>query len=151
MDLILWRHAEAEDGVPDSARKLTAKGRRQAERMAKWLAKRLPARFDLIVSPTRRAQETARALARRFESDKAVDVGAGARAVLRAAGWPAGQERIVVVVGHQPGLGAAAALALGGRSAPLGLKKGAVVWIESRKRDGRMEIVLRAAMSPDLL
>mgnify|MGYP003693557069 CR=1 FL=1 len=26
MDLILWRHAEAEDGSPDLARELTAKG-----------------------------------------------------------------------------------------------------------------------------
>lgn len=151
MDLILWRHAEAEDGAPDSERRLTARGRRQAARMAKWLARRLRARPVMIVSPAQRARETARALARRFGTHEAVDVGAGARAVLRAAGWPADDGRIVVVVGHQPALGAAAALALGGRSAPLGLKKGALVWIESRTRSGRAQVVLRAAMSPDLL
>jgi len=33
MDLILWRHADAEDGVPDSGRKLTAKGEKQARQM----------------------------------------------------------------------------------------------------------------------
>ena len=151
MDLILWRHAEAEDGVPDSARRLTAKGQRQAERMAKWLARRLPGRPEMIVSPARRARETARALTRRFGTNRAVAVGAAARTVLKAAGWPGRGERIVVVVGHQPALGEAAALALGGRSAPLGLKKGALVWIESRTRDGRTQVVLRAAMSPDLL
>lgn len=151
MDLILWRHAEAEDGAPDRARKLTAKGRRQASRMAKWLAKRLPGRPETIASPAKRAQQTARALTRRFDARKAVDVGAGARSVLKAAGWPGGDERVVLIVGHQPALGEAAALALGGKSAPLGLKKGAMVWIESRTRDGRTEVVLRAAMSPDLL
>ena len=33
MDLILWRHAEAEPGEPDLGRRLTAKGLKQAERM----------------------------------------------------------------------------------------------------------------------
>ena len=40
MDLILWRHAEAEeadDGRPDLERKLTARGERQATRVALWL------------------------------------------------------------------------------------------------------------------
>jgi len=151
MDLILWRHAEAEDGALDGARKLTPKGRRQAARMAKWLAKRLPARPRLIVSPANRAQQTARALARRFETSESLDVGAGAQTILGAAGWPGDDGRVVIAVGHQPGLGEAAALALGGKSAPLGLKKGAIVWIESRTRDGGIRIVLRAAMSPDLL
>lgn len=151
MDMILWRHAEAEEGLPDRARKLTPKGRRQAARMAKWLTKRLPARPQTIVSPAKRAQQTARALTRRFDTRKAVAVGASARAMLKAAGWPGDDERVVVVVGHQPALGEAAALALGGKSAPLGLKKSAIVWIESRKRDGKSETVLRAAMSPDLL
>ncbi len=151
MDLILWRHAEAEDGAPDSARKLTAKGRRQAARMAKWLAKRLPARPRMIVSPANRAQQTARALARRFDTSASLDVGAGARAILEAAGWPGDDGRVVVAVGHQPALGEAVARALGGKSAPLGIKKGAVVWIESRARNGRTQIALRAAMSPDLL
>ncbi len=43
MELILWRHAEAEDGTHDSERKLTAKGIKQAARMAKWLRARVPA------------------------------------------------------------------------------------------------------------
>ena len=35
MDLILWRHADAEDGADDLARQLTAKGRKQAARVGK--------------------------------------------------------------------------------------------------------------------
>lgn len=147
MELILWRHAEAEDGSPDSARKLTAKGRRQAERVAKWLAKHLPKKYRVLASPARRAQETAAILTRRFETHEALDVGTTAQAILDAAGWPNGDERPTVAVGHQPSLGEAAMLALSGKTTPLNLKKGALVWLESREG----EIVLRAAIAPDLL
>ena len=37
MDLILWRHCEAEPGEPDLGRRLTSKGLKQGERMAQWL------------------------------------------------------------------------------------------------------------------
>ena len=45
MDLILWRHAEAEDvedGSEDLARALTPRGEKQAARMAAWLDRQLP-------------------------------------------------------------------------------------------------------------
>jgi phosphohistidine phosphatase len=147
VQLILWRHAEAEDGGPDSARKLTERGRRDAERVAKWLAKRLPGKPRVLASPARRAQETASVLARHFETHAALDVGASAQEILDAADWPNGDERPTVVVGHQPSLGAAAMLALSGKAGPLNLKKAALVWLEAR--DG--EIVLRASTAPDLL
>ena len=66
MDLILWRHAEAEPGEPDHGRRLTSKGRKQAERMAAWLEHRLPETTRILVSPAERTQETALALGRRF-------------------------------------------------------------------------------------
>ena len=34
MDLLLWRHAEAEDGIPDLKRKLTKRGEKQAQQMS---------------------------------------------------------------------------------------------------------------------
>ena len=34
MELLLWRHAEAEDGFPDAERRLTPRGEQQAQRMA---------------------------------------------------------------------------------------------------------------------
>ncbi len=61
MNLVLWRHAEAEDGVPDEARKLTAKGHRQAAAMAAWLDAQLPASRRVLVSPAQRTRETAAA------------------------------------------------------------------------------------------
>ena len=66
MELILWRHAEALDGVPDMARKLTAKGEKQAREMAQWLRPRLPKRTRIIVSPAQRTLQTVKALSGRF-------------------------------------------------------------------------------------
>src|SRR5262245_20663082 len=101
MDLILWRHADAEDGAPDEARKLTSKGEKQAQRVAAWLKERLPKDAVVIASPALRAQGTAQALTRKFETAREVGTGATPQSVLKAAGWPRG-DRTVVVVGHQP-------------------------------------------------
>src|SRR5882757_8310396 len=87
MDLILWRHAEAEDGSPDSARKLTARGREQARRIAAWLKPRLPRRCEVLVSPAVRAQQTALALGVPFVTSPAVGTEAAAAAVIAAVDW----------------------------------------------------------------
>lgn len=150
MDLILWRHAEAEDGLPDSARKLTGKGVKQAEKMAQWLKPRLPKDCRVIASPTQRTQETAAALTRDFDKRNEVGPGASAKQVLAAAGWPSAKGA-VVVVGHQPTLGEVAALLLSGREAEWTFKKGAVWWFTHRARSGESQGVLQAAISPDLL
>lgn len=156
MNLILWRHADAEDGVPDERRALTHKGHRQAARMAGWLRERLPDATTVLVSPAVRAQQTAAALAEadpRLRSRLATEPGVGTAAtpegVLAAAGWPGGQET-VVVVGHQPTLGAVAARLLAGVRLEWSVRKGAIIWIEHRDRAGH-DVLLRAALSPDLL
>ena len=149
MDLIIWRHAEAEDGVPDLERRLTSKGRKQAERVAQWLLQRLPARFTVIASPATRAQQTAEALGVPVKTERTLAPGATPAAILKACGWPDGKGA-VVVVGHQPDLGRALAHLLG---APGGysVKKGALWWISNRVRDEKDQTVVRAAVSPDLL
>src|SRR5262245_38869283 len=116
MDLILWRHAEAEDGSPDAARKLTKHGRDQARRVAAWLKPRLPKRCEILVSPAARTQETASALGLRFETAVEVGTGADAAGVIAATGWP-GRAKPVLVVGHQPTLGRVAATLLSGEEA----------------------------------
>lgn len=148
MELILWRHADAENGVPDEDRRLTVKGVKQAERMAAWLQERLPKDAVVLASPARRAQETARALTKKFETSGEVGTGATAQSILAAAGWPEGKGT-VVVVGHQPTLGQAAALALSGKVAEWSVKKGAIWWLERRARDD--STALRAVIAPDLL
>lgn len=150
MELILWRHADAEDGMPDEARKLTAKGIKQATRMGKWLRRRLPEDVVVLASPARRAQQTARALTPDFRTVLEIGTAASPEDILQACGWP-GQDQTVVVVGHQPTLGETAALLLTGASEQWSLKKGAVVWIARRADSAGARTHLRAAISPDLL
>jgi phosphohistidine phosphatase len=150
MDLILWRHAEAEDGVADAERALTARGRKQAKTVARWLRKRLPDGCRVLVSPAVRAQQTAAALDLAFATEPRVDVGAVASDILAAAGWPDGGGA-VLVVGHQPTLGRVAALALTSTATDWTLKKGAVWWLKRRVRNGAAEVLLRAVIGPDLV
>lgn len=150
MDLILWRHADAEDGVPDAGRKLTAKGEKQARLMGEWLKENLPAKFRVIASPTQRTQQTAQALIKSFETVKSIAPGADASAVLVAAGWPDPQGT-VVVVGHQPTLGRIAALLLSGVEADWSIKKGSIWWFSNRVRQEMPQTVLRVMMTPEYL
>ena len=61
MELILWRHAEAQAWAEgnlriqsDLDRALTPRGEKQAARMAEWLDRQLPGRTRILVSPARR-------------------------------------------------------------------------------------------------
>src|SRR5262245_14243593 len=113
MDLILWRHAEAEDvAADDLARQLTAKGHKTAARVAEWLQQRLPSKYSVVASPAARAQQTAQALGHRVTTVPSIAPGASPRAILEAAGWP-DHKGTVIVVGHQPDLGRAAAHLVG--------------------------------------
>src|SRR5262245_45983024 len=150
MDLILWRHAEAEEGANDLARELTPKGERQAARVAEWLLQRLPSRFALISSPAVRAQQTAQALGIPVKTAKDIAPGAAVSAILEAAGWP-DHKGTVVLVGHQPDLGHAAAFLVSGGQLEVAIKKGGLWWLNDRAREDGAKIVVRAVVSPDLL
>lgn len=150
MDLILWRHAEAVDGLPDLARKLTPKGAKQAREMAAWLGPRLPKHTRVIVSPAERTRQTATALTEDFETVRSIAPNASPTAILAAAGWP-DFKGAVVVVGHQPTLGMVAAMLIAGEPMPWSVKKGAVWWLSHRVRGEQPQVVLRAVVSPDLL
>lgn len=150
MDLILWRHADAEDGIPDIGRMLTPKGEKQAQQMAQWLKSRLPEKFRLIASPAKRAQQTAQALSNTFETDKSISPGADAISVLVAAGWP-GAKGAVVIVGHQPTLARVAAFLLAGEEADWSMKKGSIWWLSNRIRQDEEQTILRVMMSPEFV
>jgi len=147
MDLILWRHAEAEDGSPDAARKLTKHGREQARHVADWLKPRLPKRCEVLVSPAARAQETASALGLRFATTASVGTGAGAPDVIAAAGWPSG--KAVLVVGHQPTLGRVASTLVSGTEADWHFAKGAVWWLRHVDGETRLFAVMHAKLAQD--
>lgn len=150
MELILWRHAEAEDGFPDSARQLTRKGLDQAKRMADWLKPKLPENTRIIVSPARRTQQTAMALQSDFVTENALGPGASAYAVLAAAGWPAAGGA-VVIVGHQPTLGEIVSYLIPVIPAGLRVKRGSVLWIRNEEKDGTIESKLHAVIYPEML
>lgn len=116
MQLLVIRHAVAEDkdvfaasGAPDSARPLTAKGRKRMRDCAAALRTLVP-RFDVLAtSPFRRARETAEIVADVYGGCGIYEVEA-----LQPEGTPAqlttwlGTLRgidVVVLVGHEPSLG----------------------------------------------
>lgn len=150
MDLILWRHAEAADGIPDHARELTAKGEKQAEKVAAFLRQHLPAETRILVSPATRTRQTVAALTDHFTLAPTIAPGASVQAVLQAARWPdAGGT--VLVVGHQPTLGAVASRLLGCEEESLSIKKGALWWFSYREREGTGQTSLRLVITADFL
>lgn len=151
MDLLLWRHAEAEEGTPDLQRKLTARGEKQARQMGKWLRAHAPKELRILVSPALRTQQTARALGLPFETDKRLGPDAGAAELLAAIGCSAGGHTdraapATLVVGHQPTLGQTAALLLSGKEAYWTVKKGALWWFSTQLRAGETQTVLQAVI-----
>ncbi|MDC8756282.1 phosphohistidine phosphatase SixA [Janthinobacterium fluminis] len=150
MDLILWRHAEAEAGMPDLERALTAKGHKQARRMGEWLASQLPESCRILVSPALRTLQTAEALGRRFKLHAELAPGAEAEDVLKAANWPASKET-VLIVGHQPTLGQTAALLLTGEEQDWEMRKAAAWWFSQREPGDPSSIYLKAVMAHDLV
>ena len=154
MDLLLWRHAEAEDGIPDMKRALTPRGEKQAQKMAAWLAAHAPDNLRIVASPAKRCQQTAQALGRPFDTDPRLAPGCSAADLLAATGWPDGPDantRAVLVVGHQPTLGRTTALLLAGSEADWCIKKGSVWWFSNRTRNGETQTVLRAMAPPELI
>ncbi len=160
MDLILWRHAEAQDhpdpgqGRPgdagDLARRLTPRGEKQAARMAGWLDRQLPDGARVWCSPARRCEQTAQALGRRFKLSEAIAPEADPQALLDLVQWPAGRSP-VVVVGHQPTLGRVLAHLLGFAQADCAVKKGALWWLRYRERAGAAQTIVVTVQTPELM
>lgn len=148
MQLILWRHAEAEDIAPDprdASRRLTARGRKQARSMAGWLNQHLPAHTHILASPAVRTRQTAEALGRPFEIDTRLFTDASVSDHLAACGWQHAQdERTVLIIGHQPTLGQLAAQLMCGQPLPWSVKKGAIWWLahEGARQPARLICML---------
>jgi phosphohistidine phosphatase len=150
MDLILWRHAEADLGEPDDLRPLTSKGQKQASRMAEWLDRMLPNGCRILSSPALRTVQTVEALERRFKVHPGLAQDATCASLIEAANWPANREP-VLLVGHQPSLGRLAALLVSGVEQDWTIRKGNVWWLAQRERGDVRSTFLRAVMTPDLL
>ena len=158
MDLILWRHAEAEnptEGMDDLSRSLTAKGERQASRMAAWLDVHLPEGARVLVSPARRTEQTAKALGRKYKLREELVPSTTAQDVLTLLKWDeqAGPQLKgpVLLVGHQPYLGQLVAKLLKMDEENCPVRKGAVWWLRTRVRQGHLQTVLLTVACPELI
>ncbi len=153
MDLILWRHAEAQDladGQDDLARALTSRGEKQAARMANWLDRQLPDGARILVSPSRRTEQTALALGRKYKIRPELAPDGTVAQLLEVAQWPDAKHP-VLLVGHQPTLGQAIAQLLGLSASECVVRRGAVWWLRNRERGAQTQTVVVTVQSPEVL
>ena len=133
-DLILWRHADAEIAQPnfsvedDMSRVLTPKGHRQAKRMARWLKQHM--RNAIVVSSSaERAMQTAAYLDVDIRIDPSFKPTTNLDAVLFALKSLEHTQQQVILVGHQPWLGALVAHLTQSNNPSTHIKKGATWWL----------------------
>ncbi|WP_269531291.1 histidine phosphatase family protein [Chitinimonas sp. BJYL2] len=149
-NLILWRHAEAEDGEDDLARPLTTRGHKQARKMAAWLHEQLPDKVRIVSSAALRARETAAAYSDHALIDPRLNPDCTVASYLSVAGWPL-DAGTTLLVGHQPAIGRLAAYLLSGIEADWSARKGAIWWLQYRIRNDTPQTVLKAMLTPEQL
>lgn len=153
MDLIFWRHAEtteAEDGQADADRPLTARGERQAARMAHWLERQLPENTKVLCCPSVRAEQTVIPLGRKYKLREELSPNACIEDVLTLAQWPLNKHSVLLVT-HQPLIGEIISQLMQIQSEELVVKKGAVWWLRSRFKDEKAQTMLVTVQTPELL
>jgi phosphohistidine phosphatase len=159
INLFIWRHADAVDGSPDIARPLSAKGHRDAARVAKALARKLDEKSCIVCSPALRACETVEPLIARLSLELGIDerLAPGARiddvlGVLEDTITRCNdQDPTIVMVGHQPWAGQLARRLLTDACGDWSVKKASAWWLVRRSRDGSTEWTLRSVLDPDLV
>ncbi len=160
MDLILWRHADAQE-LPvdvgddnryrmDLERPLTGRGQKHAARMAAWLDRQLGETARILVSPALRCEQTALNLGRKFKSCEQLGPERSAAELLELVQWPH-SKTTVLVVGHQPTLGQVASQLLGLGNSDVSIRKGGLWWLRHRVRDGRPQTLLLTVQGPDFV
>lgn len=153
MDLILWRHAEAEEGSPDLTRSLTEKGKQQAKVIAKWLKPKVPQNIHIWASDALRSQQTAVALSNAYHTEERLNPNMPYQEVVQWLYEQRWQENLLLV-GHQPWIGQLSAYLMdcGEKKATRwAIKKGAVWWFEIKADSEKIRAKLRVVMPPALL
>ena len=156
IELLLLRHADAGDPDawegPDAVRPLSAKGRRQADRVAAWLT-RIEHRPDVILSsPKVRALETAEAIAQAFEMPVAQEARLAGPLDVPVLGEilaDAGRPARPMLVGHDPDFSHLAAVLAGAPT--LEIRKGALVRIDFEPPIEAGSGIVRWVVPPDAL
>ena len=157
MKLYFLRHAEAGDAPVDAVRRLTGKGRRDARRMGRFLRESGVA-FDLAFSsPLVRAVETAALVLERLPARGRPEL-REVPALLNDTTEPAFRRwlkrlpkaAVVLLVGHEPSMGAHLRSLLGGPSPDsLPVPKGALFRVDLADRGpGELRLVLSPGQLP---
>ena len=150
MNLILWRHAQVEPSLlPDWERELSEEGLRNAQHGAHFLNAALPADCQLLVSPAKRAQQTASALQRPFRTVDDLAPGANVADILQAIDWPQleNSDNTVMLVGHQPYLGMVIARLIGKHNA-LEVPNTIAYWLSNRDESGPCKTYVKGIFGP---
>jgi len=133
MELFLWRHADALQGVPDIARELSPHGHQQARKVAAWLRARAPAGLRFLVSPAARTRQTVAHFhddEKDFEFCSPLYESTSPEIILTLLGWP-NIDQPTLIVGHQPLIGELAVRLLEGASHPGAFRKSALWWLHT--------------------
>jgi phosphohistidine phosphatase len=156
MEIWLLRHAAAEEASEsgrDADRRLTPEGEKRARAVAGGLASLEPAIELVLTSPYRRARQTAEpaarelGLERRLRESRALEPGRDPQEILEEIREEAAAG--VLLVGHEPHLGALLGRLVAGRPAQtLPMKKAAVAHVDW---DGTGAGDLRALLPPRIL
>jgi phosphohistidine phosphatase len=156
MRLLVVRHADAEPTrTTDADRRLTGKGRGQADRLANYLKGIGLTPGRVVTSPYLRAVETAQPIVETagglLVEDSALAPGMAPEDAAAVLAHECDPDETVVLVGHQPDLGELCAWLMGLRdSDALAMKKGVLaVFSLAHPRAG--EAVLQAFLPPKLL
>lgn len=156
MELYILRHGEAEpreSGTADGDRALIKKGKSEVRDVAK-AARRAKVDPQLILtSPLKRARETAEIAASVFKGCAIKETDALLPDASPDAAWKAAcsnaKNSRVILVGHEPHLSHVLSFLLEGEIA-VDLKKGALVRIDTPKRTGNPNGVLKWMITPRL-
>ena len=156
MQIILWRHGEAEAADIDFDRSFTAKGKQQAQKTAHFINRYFPKQREIWVSPLKRSKETASYLdSKERILEQNFLIPSSPAPIIKAHLYRQKSDTNLIIVGHQPWLGELIfSLVLRGieknqnKFFELGpFKKGALWWLVLDK-DGTH---IKAVLTPDLL
>jgi len=159
MDIYILRHGEAQPrsgDLPEADRKLTPKGRRDVERVAR-LARAAKVQPDLVLSsPYSRAKETAQVAIEAFErKPPLVETPALVPDGSSKQVWKEikshSNSRQLLLVGHEPQLSDLAGYLLASPALRLDLKKGALVSIRMDRLGAEPQGELKWILTPGLI
>jgi len=153
MDLIFWRHAEtteAVEGQSDIDRQLSARGERQAQRMAQWLERQLPESTKILCCPSLRAEQTVIPLGRKYKLRDELSPNALVDDVLTLAQWPTNKHSVLLIT-HQPLISDTVKRLLHIQIPELVIKKGSIWWLRSRVKDDQIQTSLVTVQTPEFM